>query len=257
MDTKYNLTDITFLIPIRLDSFSRLENLLLSVNFLQKHFDTNIKVLEACKYNNEILSKLLPDNVEYKFVKDRDPVYHRTKYQNMLLEGVETPYIAIWEADIIAYPEAIIECVEKLRKNEAEVAFPYNGTVMNVCSILRDCYAKTKDLHVLHRNTEKMKTLYNRTDLVGGAIFLNKEAYIKAGKDNECFYGWGDEDFERIYKWKALKYSIYRSDIHLYHLHHNRSSNSQYISPFYRKYTRSIIAKTSMKSKEEILKSIQ
>lgn len=257
MNTKYNLKDITFLIPIRLDSFHRLENLLLSIDFLQKYFDTNIKVLEAYKYNNSILSKLLPENVEYQFVKDRDPVYHRTKYQNMLLEGVETLYIAIWETDIIAYPEAIIECVEKLRRNETEVALPYNGKVMDVTPILREHYAKIKDVEFLHRNAEKMNILYNRTDLVGGAIFLNREAYIKAGKDNESFYGWGNEDFERIIRWETLCYRIFKSDTTLYHLHHTRGENSVYKSGSYTTFTLNLLKKTRTCSQEDIFKLLQ
>jgi predicted glycosyltransferase involved in capsule biosynthesis len=254
---KYDFNDITFLIPVRLDSVYRLENLLLSIDFLQKYFDTNIKVMEAYKYKNRILEKLLPKSVEYHFIKDRDPVYHRTKYQNLLLENVETPYISIWEADIIAQPELILDAITQLRKNKIEVAFPFNGKVMAVQPILREYYAKIKDVEFLNRNVEKMNILYNRTDLAGGAIFLNKEAYIKAGKDNEKFYGWGDEDFERVHRWRALEYKIFRADGHLYHLYHTRGDNSVYKSNFYNSYTRGIVAKTYNSSKEEILKSLE
>lgn len=68
---RYNLSDITFLIPIRLDSISRLENLILSINSLQKYFITNIKVLEADKHNNHILERQ-PNGVEYDFIENFD-----------------------------------------------------------------------------------------------------------------------------------------------------------------------------------------
>jgi predicted glycosyltransferase involved in capsule biosynthesis len=254
---KHDFNDITFLIPIRLDSIYRLENLLLSIDFLQKYFETNIKVLEAYKYKNRILEGLLPRNVEYVFIKDRDPVFHRTKYQNLLLKDVETPYISIWEADIIAQPELMIDAITQLRENKAEAAFPYNGTVMNVSPILRAYYAKNRDMDFLQRNKDKMDILYDRTDLVGGAILLNKEAYIKAGKDNEKFYGWGNEDFERMHRWKVLEYCIFRADGHLYHLCHSRGHNSIYKSNYYTDFSLNLLIKTKLSSKEEILKSLE
>lgn len=42
---KTNLMDIDFLIPIRIDSVERIENLMSNINYLIKHFDTNIYVV--------------------------------------------------------------------------------------------------------------------------------------------------------------------------------------------------------------------
>ena len=61
---KYDLTDVSFLIPIRLDSIIRLENLIASIKFLLKNFKTKVIVLQADKYDNGILKKLLNRNVE-------------------------------------------------------------------------------------------------------------------------------------------------------------------------------------------------
>ena len=42
---RIDIKDITFLIPIRLDSIVRLENLILSIDYLYKHFCCNIGML--------------------------------------------------------------------------------------------------------------------------------------------------------------------------------------------------------------------
>jgi len=253
-NNKYDLSDITFLVPIRLDSMSRLENIILSINFLKQYFVTNVKVLEADKHNNHILERLL-NGVEYDFIQDKDWIYHRTKYQNILVKDINTPYIAIWEADIIAQPSLIIQAMEALRHGYADVAFPYNGKVFNVSEIIRSFYIIEPNIDFLIKNCSKMNLLYE-FDLVGGAIFINKEKYILAGKDNEKYYGWGNEDFERMTRWKALNYKIYRADGCLFHLWHTRGSNSCYISDFHSKIRSGMSFLDNLCSQDEIMKDI-
>ena len=81
---KYDMKDLTVLIPIRVESLVRLENVLAVIRYLRKYFETNIMVLEADKRNNGVLCSLLPQNVDYIFVPDNDPVFYRTKYINQM-----------------------------------------------------------------------------------------------------------------------------------------------------------------------------
>ncbi len=253
MNNKYDFSDVTFLIPVRVDSIYRLENLQLCVHFLQRYFNTGIKVLEADKYNNHIIEKLLPD-IDYLFVKDMDDIYHRTKYQNLLVENVQTPYISIWEADILAYPKRMVEAVEQLRAGNADVAYPYNGVALDTSFLLREYYAKTRDLSVLQNNTRLMNALYDKTDLPGGAIFYNRKAYIDGGKDDEQFYGWGNEDFERHIRWETLEYNIFRAESVIFHLSHTRGDNSQYISAYHHAHSIQILTEATNRSYDETVK---
>ena len=72
-----------------------------------------------------------------------------------------------------------------------------------------------------------MDKLYPKI-LVGGAVLINREKYLQAGKENEMHYGWGNDDFDRYYRFLILGYSIYKTDTCLFHLSHPRSTNSQY-----------------------------
>lgn len=82
MEQKINLLEMSFLIPVRIDSVVRLENLLKSIECILRNFETNIYVLEAAPYNNGLLERLLPKDINYFFVEDRDPIFYRTHYIN-------------------------------------------------------------------------------------------------------------------------------------------------------------------------------
>lgn len=69
------MRDLTVLIPVRVDSLVRLENVLAVIRYLYRYFDVNLMVLEADRYDNGILRSLLPKDVAYIFVPDTDPVF--------------------------------------------------------------------------------------------------------------------------------------------------------------------------------------
>ncbi len=69
------MRDLTVLIPVRVDSLVRLENVLAVIRYLYRYFDVNLMVLEADRYDKGILRSLLPQDVAYIFVPDTDPVF--------------------------------------------------------------------------------------------------------------------------------------------------------------------------------------
>jgi hypothetical protein len=90
----------------------------------------------------------------------------------------------------------------------------------------------------------------------GGAMFVNKEAYIRAGMESEKFYGWGPEDFERYERWKIFGLKIHHSEGPLFHLTHSRSSNSTFRSMEQSINTNKELSLTRFSSKEELLQSM-
>lgn len=226
---RIDLKDVTFLIPFRIDSVIRLENLQVSVEVITKYFDTKISVLEADEYNNTFAKRIMPKGVKYSFWKDNDPIFYRTKYINVLAGAADTQYVAIWDTDIIISPRQIIQAVALLRKHSCDVVFPYDGRFCDTTPIIRNMFLKNKDLQFLERHIDKMLLPYG-SQMVGGAIFIDKERYIAAGGENEHFYGWGPEDWERVERWKKCGYQIMRSDGPLFHLSHTRDINGMHSS---------------------------
>jgi len=245
---KTDLRDVSILIPLRIDSLDRLENMVYVVKYLIKYLDLNICILHADKIQHKYVSRLLPKECNYIFVEDIDPIFHRTYYINRLYEMAESPILAIWDADVIVPPEQIIYSVISIRRDVCEVCFPYDGTFLNVDPILKDCFSSVSfDIDFLRRNETKMNVLYNSVQN-GGAFFISREAFLRSKLEDEAFYGWGPEDWNRIEKWKVLGYRIVRSKGSLYHLYHSRDINGNYSSFFQRKNCHSLLAMTQVSS---------
>jgi Galactosyltransferase. len=230
---KIDLTDLTFLILVRIDSIQRFENIKVVTDSLLKYFDTNIYVLEADSYNNDFLKSNLNRKIKYQFIEDKDPVLHKTKYYNYMTESVNTKYLSIWDTDAVVDKKAICDSMRHLRE-EADVAYPYNGLFYEVPEVIKRYYFKHRDIRILKRHVGKMKLLYERP-LVGGAMIVKKDKYLRSGGESEEIYGWGNDDFIRYQRFQASNYNIYRTKEKLFHLCHPRGINSQFRNTFAKK----------------------
>ncbi|MBN3584800.1 hypothetical protein JYB64_20580 [Algoriphagus aestuarii] len=250
-----DLKDFTFLIPLRIDSINRLENTLVTVEYLMDNYDTQIDVLEASSRNTNLLRRLLPKDVNYVFIEDLDDVFHRTKYINQLVKSSKSQYIVVWDTDIIVPVEQLNKAVELLRNNEADFVTPFKNKFLDTSEILRDLYLQNRELEVLKLHQNKMKSLY-LPNPVGGAFFANRKTYIDAGMENEKFYGWGREDGDRVNRWKILGYRHQHIDGLLFHLTHERGRNSTFHSPNQDQIKMAEVYKSLSKSKQELQNEI-
>lgn len=219
------MKQLTFLLLVRLDTIERLENILSVTAFINSSFDMKISVLECTSNNNGLLEKLLNKNIQYSFQEDPDPILYRTKFLNQMIKDVNTPFVAIWDTDVIVPVDQILRALELLRSGEADFVYPYEKQFLDTSPILRKLFLQEGKIEVLEQNAKKMKELY-LPNPVGGAFMANLEAYKKAGLENEDFYGWGMEDGERFYRWENMGYRIKRVPGPLFHLSHGRGINS-------------------------------
>jgi hypothetical protein len=256
MGDKINIDDVTFLIPARIDSIVRLENIMLVTDFLWTHFETSIHLLEATSYNNRVLERLLPSGVNITFVEDHDPVFHRTKYINQLVAKAKTPYLAIWDTDVVVPPDQIVQSVDLLRNEEADFVYPYEEKFLDTSPILRELYIKNRDLRLLKEYAGKMKELYSPNP-VGGGFLAEKEAYINSGMENEYYYGWGREDGDRLNRWEILDFTVERIAGPLFHLTHERGENSTFHSEEQKNIKISEIYRVASMSKKELAEEVR
>lgn len=253
--SKINLMDVDFIIPIRIDTIERIENLRATVENLANRFHTNIYVLEASKYNNHIVENILPKDVSYSFYEDWDPIFHRTKYLNILAKKGIAQYIAIWDADIIISEQQILVATMRLRNNAADVAFPYDGHFYDTTEIIRTVYLESNEFSVLTENIDKMILPYG-ADMGGGAIIIRRDKYNESGGEDETFYGWGPEDWNRIEKWKTLNYRIDKVRGSLFHLSHPRDLNGRLHSKWQKRQAFNTLRKSQYGSIEDIKDNI-
>ena len=224
---RHQCSDLSILIPFRADSIERIENILSVVYYISLNTSYNIYILECAPFCNKILQSLLGKYVAYEFIEDNDPIFHRTHYINQMTMSVKTPFIAVWDADVIIEPAQIHQAVDMLHSKDADFVYPYDKYFLDTTPIIRKLFLENRKIETLKINKTKMKEMYTPNPL-GGVFLANVEAYKSVGMENENFYGWGLEDGERYYRWEKFGYKIKRVQGVLYHLSHSRGINSKY-----------------------------
>ena len=223
------MIDVSFVIPVKIDTPERSRNLDLVIALFLNHFDSPIFVLEADeqrRYFPKILNKLL----QYQFVEDNQQGFYHTKYLNRLYRQVDTSIIAIWDTDIIVEPSQIIETSSQIRQGNAVLGLPYDGTAYNLTKQVTESYQQTMQLSVLEKQKSHLRLMNGRI-AVGGGVLVDRVKYLQAGGENEYFTDWGPEDLERVKRIEILYHKpIYRYEGYLFHLWHPRH-NSQYNDP--------------------------
>jgi len=225
---KFDLTDVTFVFLLRIESQKRVENLDAVLEFITRHFKTNVLLIEADR-EQQYINKHSAEKISYYFVENTDEVLHVTKYVNLLIAKATTPFVAVWDIDAICSPDQVIDSVVKLRCGEAVMCFPYDGRIYKCNEMYSDLFRQTSEIDVLKKLMPVIKLL-NGYHAVRGAFIVNKEKYMKTGGDNEKIYGWGYEDIERVKRMEVLNLPVHRTEGPLFHLWHPRGMNSRFLS---------------------------
>lgn len=238
-----SINELTILILFRADSVRRIYNLLAVIDYLMQFPNLKIYVREADTVNHHLLDKLLPKYVDYEFIVDRDTILHKTSHFNDMLRNVTTPFIGIWDTDVIPYKSSFNECFDALVDDRASLALPYNGLCFDTSEIIADLYLQNYDFSILDQNKQMMRPLQNHR-LTGGAVLMNRKDFISLGAENENYYGWGDDDFDRYIRFMNSGKKIFRSDTPLFHLSHPRGVNSGFSSKVYEHNSKTELSKT-------------
>lgn len=218
-----NLTDVTFNIPIRIDTQDRVRNLRTTLSFLCRHFDTNILVYEESA-KSEVPEYLngLPIKYTYKHFPTNSPLMRRTFLLNEMAKDSKTPIIVNYDADVLLKLQQYKDATEAIRQNKIDMIYPYNGKFM-------DIFDKVLDVVITTLNVENLQMTDGNCihpNSLGGAIFWNKQKFIEFGMENQNFISWGFEDNERLVRAQKFGLRIGRIDGPCWHMHHASSTNS-------------------------------
>lgn len=249
-----NLKDTTFIIPLRIDHEDRLINANITLNYLTKHFDTNIILLEDGEKSHYKEFNVENDtNIKYIFIENKEEIFYRTKYLNIMLKQVKTPVVVNYDIDILLPLESYIIAQHMIINENYDVIYPFSNPpgVYYIDQKYKDlikpnydlkCYDKIKEIinkvQIQYSNDENKKNekndendekkeVFNEAGL-GFCIFFNTNTYLLFGGENEEFYGWGPEDQERAYRFfcmnakinseieKKNQFKVYYPEKHLY-----------------------------------------
>jgi len=243
-----DLKDVTFIIPILIDSEDRINNYNIVIDYLLKNFDTNIIVCESDNESHEDILKR--DGIEYIFVKN-EGLFHRTRLLNIMTKMAKTNIVVNYDIDVVFKPQQYVEARDAIKSGDYDVCYPYGGNFLNIRKYYFS-FVKENNLDGIDLDQCEMAN----PNSLGGALFFNKEKYMEAGLENENFISWGFEDNERVGRLSTLDYRLSRVSGVLYHLEHKRTLNC---TPEQPKYDNNMIeyGKIIKMSKEELIKYIK
>ena len=129
---KIDLTDATFIIPIRIESEDRLRNVITSVAFLLNNFNTNIIVKEVDK-TSVFKQRALPQlesffgevNVKHIFEESDEPLFHRQKVLNEMIVEADTEIVVNYDCDVILPLESYVTAYVGIKEKVYDVVYPY------------------------------------------------------------------------------------------------------------------------------------
>ena len=238
--TKHNLTDTTFIIPVKIESDDRLRNAITVCCFLLSKFDTNILIKEVNSepiFENEALPQIKEfigdtSNISYYFEKESDDsFFHKTRYFNELLSKCNTDVVSAYDIDVLLPVSTYLKS-EKMCKGEYDLVYPFGfGTQENQVKWQKKVFASDElvsdflnqnfDFSIFENHSQKDRAQW------GHAQFFKRTSYIEGGMENENFKAWGPEDEEKHYRFPKLGYNIGRIIDWVYHLEHSRGDDSE------------------------------
>ena len=217
-----DLSDVTFMIPIQLESEDRIMNVNIITLYLRTHFNKNIIIAEQ-GYESlipNILSKTLYNT--YIHYKTQNFYFHKAKLINAMVKKSNTKFVAMHDSDILCHPNQYEAAVNMLRSNSVDFVYPFDGHVINVPKASVAQVLDSLQYNFVRQQVTNLKALAH-----GGCVMYNREKFINAGMMNENFIAYGPEDGEQDYRLRKLGYRHARTGGALYHLEHARTENSR------------------------------
>lgn len=229
MQTK-DLSNVTFIIPIKVEHSDRYRNAKTVLGFLNQHIVTNVFIYEVCENGNSKLDFLDSlKNLKIKHWKaDDEGMFHRTKYLNIMLDEVVTPVVANYDIDVIISLDFYKKITDLITSGGSDVVYPYRFGSGGQRRVLDNFdYQKFYDSGFDLNHIDATGPWMDYDSEYGHCIFFNTEIYKKYGAENENFISYGPEDKERGERFVKMGFNVnWMSESMVYHFEHYRGSDS-------------------------------
>jgi hypothetical protein len=235
---RIDLTEATFIIPIRIESNDRLRNIITTTAFLLENFDTNIIIKEVDSesiFKNvalPILKNILDVdiNIQHIYEKSDSPSFHRQRVLNEMIVAADTEIVVNYDCDVLLPLDSYHEAYNSILHHTHDVIYPYGQGMyqkqVQASDEIVSNFLQTMDYSILDSNSSIS------TSDFGWAQFFNRQVYIDGGMENENFVAYSPEDKERFYRFTTLEYNVGRIHDYVYHLEHARGQNSWINNPY-------------------------
>lgn len=265
----WDLSDCTFIIPLRIESRDRMRNIITVLIYLLRNFKTKVIVKEVDKESifkesvqpalEEALKDFQLEGLTHIFEQSDEYTFHRTKIINDMLWMVDTPYVANYDCDILlpktSYAYAVNLLKNGYQKEEGgerlypKVVYPYGNGMYQ--AQLRASDEEVSEFMNSEFDFSVFKTWRAYDAKFGFVQFFDTETYKKYGGENEGFVAYGYEDDERHFRFYKLSHVVRMNEERIFHLEHERSPNSWFNNPHIES-NRKLWEKLKSCSKEEL-----
>ena len=251
---KTNLKNATFIIPVKIDSQDRLDNITIVLNYLHKHLDTNIILYEHDDSPKlfELSQKLKVKYIFEPFKGSKYYDFHRTKFLNQMILLSETDVIVNYDADALIPATSCQESYKRIYRENHDFVYPFGYG--NWQREIKTGGPKSKILETLDLDSlENSDYADNLMSEYGHVVFAKRKSYIECFLENEKFRPDGPEDKERFFRFKKLERKIsWVEDSYIYHLEHSRQLDKRPSNPHYGQNMELFVQLMQM-DKEELL----
>ena len=236
---KIDLSQATFIIPIRIESPDRLRNVITTTAFLVENFDTNIIIKEvdsegvfqrdALPILQDIVDGGIFKNFHHIFEKSDEPLFHRQKVLNEMIMEADTEIVVNYDCDAILPIKSYELAYRSIMDGVHDVVYPYGQGMYQKQVAATDEVVSSFLESGNYKFLDKVSKIH--TSDFGWAQFFNRQVYIDGGMENENFKAYAPEDKERHYRFTTLGYKVGRITDYVYHLEHARGENSWFSNP--------------------------
>jgi hypothetical protein len=236
---KIDLSNATFIVPIRLESSDRLRNVITSLCYILANFKTNVIVHEVDS-ESVFAESALPQITEFLdgdvsdlkhiFEQSDSPSFHRQRVLNDMILMSTTKVVVNYDCDVLLPRETYQHAYEIINNDHADVIYPYGDgnwqyQVFADDELVTEFLTNDFDMKILNKKTKVYMSKY------GFCQFFNRDIYIEGGLENENFVAYAPEDVERYHRFTTLGYRVGRVPDWVYHLEHARTPNSWVNNP--------------------------
>jgi hypothetical protein len=234
---RIDLSEATFIIPIRIESQDRLRNVITTTAFLLENFDTNI-IIKEVDYESIFIRDVIPvlkdfydidTHISHIFEKSDEPLFHRQRVLNEMLVETKTEIVVNYDCDVLLPLDSYHEAYQSILHHTHDVIYPYGQGMyqrqVEATDEIVSHFLQTGDFNYLDEHSKL------HTSDFGWVQFFNRKVYIEGGMENENFKAYAPEDKERFYRFTALDYNVGRIQDFVYHLEHSRGQNSWFTNP--------------------------
>ena len=229
------MNESTALFALYIESTDRLANATRTLKFLLQNLQgIRVIVVEVGRPKLTALVQRLNENyngrIDYEYIADENPIFHRTKYLNVGLRKVQTKVVIIHDIDCILPVEAYEEAERMILGGEFQIVSPFSNPP-GVYYVPQDMADELLDLT---KHDSVLKTCRRGFAGNGFVIFFDSEAYARNGGEDESFFSWTCEDDSRLHCNRKMGLTYGRVQGHVFHCEHFRGVNSSKENPYWK-----------------------